>query len=110
MHFVHHEQAAPAAPSLVDEEGLERDQQLRLRDPAHVDAESGAHHAQRVFRLQLGGDQLADVYVGVAQRVEQTGQDGRLAGADLAGDDDEALVARNAVLQVRLRPAMLLAV
>ncbi len=43
------------------------------------------------------------------ETVEQAAQHRRLAGTDLAGDDDEAFVARDAVLEVRFGAPVLLA-
>jgi hypothetical protein len=54
-------------------------------------------------------DQVAGDDVAAVQSLDQAPQHHRLAGADLAGDDDEALVARDAVLEVGLGAPVLLA-
>src|SRR6185312_2810898 len=103
------QQAALALAGLADQEGLERDQQLRLRHVLDAKAECGTHHAKRVFGIELSRDELADDDVAAAEAVEQTSQNRRLARADLAGDDDEALVAHHPVIEVGLGTLVLLA-
>ena len=52
---------------------------------------------------------MADHDIAAVQAVEQAAQHGGLAGTNFAGDDDEAIIAQHAVLQVGLGTAMLLA-
>ena len=109
LRLVDDQQAALALAGLADQEGLDRDQQLGLRRVLDVDAERRADHAQRVFGAELRGDQVADDDIAAVQAVDQRAQHRRLAGADLAGDDDEPLVARHAVLEIGAGAAVLLA-
>jgi hypothetical protein len=107
--FVDDQQTALAFADLGDEEGLERHQQVGLGNIFHAHPECCANHAQGVFGVELGADQIGSRdRVGV-HAVEQAPHDGGLAGADLAGDDDEAFVAQQAVLQVGLGAPVLLA-
>jgi hypothetical protein len=64
---------------------------------------------KRVFSAQLGGDQVPGDHVAAVQAFYQRPQHHGLAGADFTRDDDETLVARNAVLQVGLGTPVLLA-
>ena len=80
-----------------------------LGDVLDMKAEGRSHHAQGVFGIELRGHRLPMTTSLPMQAVDQAAQDHRLAGADLAGDDDEAFVARHAVLQIGLGAAVLLA-
>ena len=79
---------------------------VALSSPAFVDPEIGHRQAQQVVARDLRGDDAGDrIGVAVELRPELLDQRG-LAGADLAGDDDEALLLRQPVDQVRDRPAV----
>ena len=68
-----------------------------------------ATDAQQVVGLELRADDLRG-HDGLAiELLEQRAHQRGLAGADLAGDDDEALALVDAVLQVRQRAAVALA-
>jgi len=89
---------------------LDRVEQARLLDRAGADAQALRDQAQHVVALDLGRDQADRVE---ARRVDighEVGDQGRLAGADLAGDGDEALALREAVAQIGhrllVRPAV----
>ena len=55
-------------------------------------AEGRGDHAQRVLGIELRADELRGDDLARVELVEQAAHDRRLARADLAGDDDEALV------------------
>jgi hypothetical protein len=87
---------------LVDalQEGLEAPQQRRLVGAFLVDAEGGGDHAQHVVGTELGiGDLGGDVFAAV-ELAQQVLDDGGLSGADIAGDDDEALALAETIGQM----------
>jgi hypothetical protein len=66
--------------------------------------ERGGHAAQRVVGVELGRHQLRGHQVVGLELAKQVAHQRGLAGADFAGDDDEALAERQAVIQIRHRP------
>ena len=107
--FVHDQQAALAFTDLGDKKGFQRHQQVGLGDILHADAEGRTHHAQGVLGVELGAHQIGrGDEVGV-HALQQAAHDGGLASADLASDDNEAFAAQQAVFQVGLGAAVLLA-
>lgn len=109
LRLVDDEQAALALGDLVDEEGLQRHQQLGLGRILDAHTEGRADHAQRVFGIELGRHDIADDDIAAVQAVQQPTQQRGLAGTDLAGDDDETVIAQHAIVKVGLGPAVLLA-
>ena len=59
--------------------------------------------AQHVVRVELGANELRRDDLFAVELLEQTAHDRRLAGTDLAGDDDETLALIEPVLQIRER-------
>jgi len=78
--------------------GLDRQQQAGLVEIAGRHAEGGGHHAQHVAGVDLGADDVGGDHALGVELLEQAAHDGRLAGTDLAGDDDETLALVQAVL------------
>ena len=76
------------------------EQQVRLLDVLRAQAERRCHQAQRVFRVELRADEVAGDHLLRVELVEQAAHDRGLAGADVAGDDDESFVLVQAVLEV----------
>ena len=107
--LVDDQQATFTLLRLGDEKHFQGHQQIGLRHVARSHAESRTDHAQGVFGIQLGADQLGGHHLAGVQALEQAPNDRGLAGADFARDDDEALVAEHAVLEVSLGALMLLA-
>ena len=107
LHLVHHQQAAPPGGTLIARHALEATQQRRLVGAAIVGhAEIGHREAQQVVAGDPRGDDARHhVAVPVELRPELLDQRG-LAGADLAGDDDEAFLLRQTIDQVRDRAAV----
>src|SRR5215469_3511293 len=100
LDLVDDDEDAAAAALIVEGEALQVAEQGGLVDAAGVDAEGGGDHAQRVVGLDLGGDELGGEELGGIELGEEMADEGGLAGADLAGDDDEALALVQAVLQI----------
>ena len=67
----------------------------------HPDAEGLGNRPQQVVGLELRADDLRRHDGAHVEFLEQRAHQRRLAGADLAGDDQEALALVHAVLQVR---------
>ena len=61
---------------------------------------AGADGAQHVVGVELRADELRGDDLLAVELLEQAAHDRRLAGADLAGDDDEALALIEPVLEV----------
>jgi hypothetical protein len=98
--FVDDQQGALALVVDIAQELLQARQQVGLARAFVRQAEGRDHHAQRVVRIQVGVDDVGgDDLVG-GQAVEQVAHQRGLAGTDFAGDDDEALALRQAVLEV----------
>jgi hypothetical protein len=74
-----------------------------------ADAESRGDHAQGILGVKLRADQLGGHHFLGIEIVEQAAHDRRLAGTHLAGNDDEAFVLIQAILQVSHRPPVLFA-
>src|SRR6185312_9245690 len=66
-------------------------------------AEGGGDRAQQVVGVELGADELRRDELVAIEVLEEVAHQRRLPGADLAGDDDEALALVDAVLEVRER-------
>ncbi len=91
------------------QEGLDRGEEVRLVVLRDADAEGLGHRAQQVVGLELRADDLrGDDHLRV-EFLQQRAHERGLAGADLAGDDEEALALVDAVLQVRVRALVPLA-
>jgi hypothetical protein len=104
LRLVDHQQGALALARGHGEKILEVFQQRRLGQAFVLQAERGGDAAQGVFGVELGRHQLRRDQVLRVELAEQVAHQRGLAGADLAGDDDEALAQRQAVVQIRHRP------
>ena len=98
------------ARAIVLELLLDRVEQARLLDRAGVEPEPLGDEAEHVVALDLGRDQADRVQPRAVDRGHQMADQGRLAGADLAGDDDEALALGEAVAEIGHRLAVRAAV
>ena len=76
------------------------EQQVGLVDVLRLQAERRGDEAQHVLGVELRADELRRDDLARVELVEQAAHDRRLAGADLAGDDDEAFVLVQPVLEV----------
>ena len=101
LRFVHDKQR-PAALALGGvEEVLQPKQDAALVGRQVLEPESGGDHAQQVMARQaggddMGGDDLAGIYGG-----DQALDQGGLARADIARDDDEAFASLQPVGEMR---------
>ena len=109
LRLIHDEQAALAPGCRRHEEGFQRHQQIGLARTLGAHAEGGGDHRKNVFGIELGADQVRRLHTLGVKAFQQVAHDGGLAGADIAGDDDEAFVLVHAVLEVGHGAAMLLA-
>src|SRR5689334_3776557 len=109
LRFVDDQKAALAMARVREKKSFERRQQFGLRASRGLESECRGNHAQRVLRIQLRREKLTGDDVCLLEAVEQAAQDRRLASANLAGDDDEAFIAGDAVFEVGLRALVLLA-
>ena len=100
LDLVDDDENAASAALIVEGEALEVAQEGCLVDAAGFDAEGGGDHAQGVVGLDLGGDELGGEILGGIELGEEMADEGGFAGADLAGDDDEALALVEAVLEI----------
>jgi len=91
------------------EEDLKVAQQGRLRQTVVRQPEGGADQPQQVVRLHLRGDELRGDHLLPVQLAEQVAREHGLAGADVAGDDDEPLSLLQPVAQVGHRALVELA-
>ena len=82
------------------EEGLQRREQHRLVEPIHRKPECHGDRAQHVVGVELRADELRGDDLARIELLEQAAHDRRLAGADLAGDDDEAFALVQPVLEI----------
>ena len=98
LRFVHDQQAAFAFADLRHQEGLQRHQQIGLRHILDPHTKGGADHAQGVFRIELRADQVGRSHRVSVHTLEQPTHDGGFARTYFAGDDDEPLIAQQAVL------------
>ena len=111
LRLVHDQQRMAPLRRQRGQEGLQRRDQVRLGAAGlRRNAEGGDDRLQQLARLQLGADDLRRQHLLAVQPVEQHAHQRGLARADLAGDDDEALGLRDAVLQVGQRAAVAAAV
>ena len=101
LRLVDDEQRALLVERELAQERLERRQQDGLVDRLDRQPERGTDRAQHVVGVELGADELRRDELSRVELLEQAAHDRRLAGADLAGDDDEALALVEPVLAGR---------
>ena len=101
LRLVDDQQRALLVDRELAQERLERRQQHRLVDRLDRQAERRADRAQHVVGVELRADELRGDDLVAVELLEQAAHDRRLAGADLAGDDDEAFALVEAVLAGR---------
>ena len=106
LRLVDDQQGALAGAIFLLEPVLDRVEQPSLLDRAGGDAEPLRGEAEHVVALDLGRDQADRVQPRAVDIGEQMLDQGRLAGADLAGDGDEALALRQAVAEIGHRLAV----
>ena len=102
LRLVDHEQRQAAGLALGDEELGEPVEQHGLAHAGRVDAEVEHDGVEQLARVEHGVHDPRDGRVAI-QPSEERLQHRRLPGADLAGDDDEAGMAFDAVAQVAER-------
>jgi hypothetical protein len=106
LRFVHHQQAPPAGARLLVEESFDRAERAGLVVALDVEPEALGDDMDDLFLVELAGDDLPhDQPLGV-DGAHQVRDEGRLARADLAGDDHEAFALRQAIAEVRQGLAM----
>ena len=82
------------------QERLERAQQHRFADRAYRKTESDPDRAKNVVGVEMRADELCRHDLLAVELLQKTANDRRLAGADLAGNDDEALALIQPVLKI----------
>lgn len=108
LRLVHHQQRALALTRGRGEKILQILQQCGFGQAFVLQAERRGHATQGVLRIQLGRHQLRRHQIVGLELTEQVTYQRGLAGTDLAGDDDESLAQRQAVIQVGHRPLVAL--
>ncbi len=103
LRLVDDQQRALLVDGELAQERLQRREQDRLVDRLHRQPERRRHGAQQVVRVELRAHELDSDDLGGIELLQKAPHDRRLAGADLAGDDDEALALVEPVLEVRER-------
>ena len=100
LRLVDDQQRALLVERELAEERLERREQDRLVDRLDRQPERRADCTQHVVGVELRADELRRDELVAVDVLEQVAHDRRLAGADFAGDDDEALALVEPILQV----------
>ncbi len=107
LRFIDDQQHAAAVRILLDQEFVERRQQLRLLHAERLEAELHQHGLQEFDRRDLRLVDLRDHHV-LLELLEEGLDQGGLARADLAGDHHEAVGEPDRRLHVRLGARMVL--
>ena len=100
LRFVDHEQRAFLFHCALAEEGLQRREQHGLVERLHRQPERHGDRAQHVLGVELRADELRCDDLRWIELLEQAAHDRRLAGADIAGDDDEPFALVQTVLEI----------
>jgi hypothetical protein len=88
--LVDDEQSALAGTGFLAQPLLDQIEQARLGNAFDGDAETRSGETEHVVAFDLGRDEADRVQPLAVDGRHQMGDEGRLARADLAGDDDEA--------------------
>src|SRR5436190_4785482 len=100
LRFVDDEKGAFLVQRRLAQKCLQRSKQYRLADSPHGQAKRCANRTQHVVRIELRADELRSDQLVTVDLLKKTADNCRLAGANLAGNDDEAFALVQAVLQV----------
>ena len=103
LRLVDDQQRALLVDGELAQERLQRREQDRLVDRLDRQPERRSHGTQEVVRVELRAHELDSDDLGGIELLQEAPHDRRLAGADLAGDDDETLALVEPVLEVRER-------
>ena len=106
LRLVHDQQAATAITRFLVQERLDRTQRARLVLPGDVEPEALRHQMDQFGTIEVAGNDLADGHLVGIDLLHEVGDHRRLARADLAGDDDEALALRHPVAEIAQRLSM----
>ena len=109
LRFVDDQQATFTFAGHADEERHKRHEDVGFRHILRANPEGCANQAQGVVRIQLCADQMSSNDLVRVETVEQSADNRRFAGANLAGNDDEPFVLVHAVFKVGSSTTMLLA-
>ena len=109
LRFVNNEQAALALAGLAHQKGLQGHEDVCLGHVFDAHTKSSPNHAQSIFSVELGGDQVGGNDLVGVETGQETTHDGGFARPDLTGDDNETFVTLNTVFKVSTRSAVLLA-
>ncbi len=100
LRLVDDQQGTPPGARGGMQAALDPGEQLGLGHAVGIEVEPVRHHAQQVVGLDLGrGDADGEQALAIDRRHQMADERG-LAGADLAGDDDEALTLRQAITKI----------
>src|SRR5215831_10403385 len=103
LRFIDDEQRSLVLRGQLAQERLERPEQDGLVYRPDRQPICDSHCAKHVVRIELSAHELGGHDLVAVQVFEEAANDGRLARADFAGNDDEAFTLVNAVLQIRVR-------